>query len=202
MARSLGPGDPQVSIWDHGILYGDGVFDGLRIRGGRLYRPADHLARVRIVVTWGIGLPGLDPRRCPRSSVFVMASPMASRMDGDPLTLITSTFLRKAPAGAKTLNYLDAILAKQQANSAGAGDALMLDASHHVAEATAANICVVRDGGVCTPLCTAALPPGSPRWRRWTGARPAPHRGRLLGGDAPPPLPPPGRARRQRVGTA
>lgn len=40
------PDEPQLSIWDHGILYGDGVFDGLRLRGGRLYGAADHLARL------------------------------------------------------------------------------------------------------------------------------------------------------------
>lgn len=91
-------GHPQVSVWDHGLLYGDGVFEGLRLRDGWLYRPDDHLMRlrrsaqmlvmevgfsddellagvtavaaanglqdahVRIVVTRGVGLPGLDPR--------------------------------------------------------------------------------------------------------------------------------------------
>ena len=191
-------GAPQASVWDHGLLYGDGVFEGLRLRDGWLYRPDDHLARlqrsarmlsiettftsgelleaitavasanrledahVRIVITRGIGLPGLDPRRSPTPSAFVLVYPMPSLQDAEPLRLLTSAIIRKAPRsvppGAKTLNYVDAILAKLQANEAAADDALMLDQSGAVAEATATNIFCVNQHRLLTPTCTAALP--------------------------------------------
>jgi len=194
----LGPHEPQVSVWDRGLLYGDGVFEGLRLRRGWLYRPAAHLARlrrsarimdlqipyddaellagvaavatanrldcahVRIVLTRGVGAPGLDPRRALEPSTFILASEMPTLADRGPLRLITSAFVRKAPrsapAAAKTLNYLDSILAKQQANAAGVDDALMLDDAGHLAEATAMNVFAVRDGVLETPPCTAALP--------------------------------------------
>ena len=196
--RLLGPSEPQVSVWDHGILYGDGIFDGLRLREGWLYRAPDHLARlrrsarimdlqlrfddeelieavasvatanalteahVRILVTRGVGAPGLDPRRAPTPSVFVLASAMPDLSDREPLRLITSAYVRKAPRSAppaaKTLNYGDSILAKQQANAAGMDDALMLDDTGRVAEATATNVFAVRQGALETPPCTAALP--------------------------------------------
>ncbi len=38
--------EAHVSIFDHGLLYGDGVFEGLRLFDGSLFRPYDHLARL------------------------------------------------------------------------------------------------------------------------------------------------------------
>jgi branched-chain amino acid aminotransferase len=35
-----------VSVYDHGLLYGDGVFEGIRIYGGRIFRLAEHLERL------------------------------------------------------------------------------------------------------------------------------------------------------------
>src|SRR5262249_57927074 len=38
--------EARFSIRDHGLLYGDGVFEGIRVRHGRLFRLGDHLARL------------------------------------------------------------------------------------------------------------------------------------------------------------
>ncbi len=38
--------EAKVSVYDHGLLYGDGVFEGLRIYGGKVFRLKDHLARL------------------------------------------------------------------------------------------------------------------------------------------------------------
>jgi branched-chain amino acid aminotransferase len=69
---------------------------------------------------------------------------------------------RKAPrsvgAHVKSLNYVDAVLAKRQANAAGAGDAVMLDHLGAVAECTAANVFAVIDGTLVTPTVRSALP--------------------------------------------
>lgn len=191
-------GGRQISVFDHGLLYGDGVFEGLRIIDGRLFRPADHMARlarslhalklsppcdladlpgvvgevarrsdltdahVRIVVTRGFGAPGLDPRRCERASLIVMAYPFPPLLGDQPLRLLTSAIVRKAPrsigAQIKSLNYLDAILAKQQAQAANMDDAVMLDVSGAVAECTSTNLFLVEGGVLRTPTTRAALP--------------------------------------------
>ena len=125
--RDRRPRDAVVSVWDHGFLYGDGVFEGIRVRAGRLYRPQQHLARlrgsaraialempydedellaaiaatvranaldeahVRVLVARGVGLPGVDPGRCPRATTLVLAYPFPPLLGSAPITLITSS---------------------------------------------------------------------------------------------------------------
>jgi branched-chain amino acid aminotransferase len=36
----------MVSVYDHGLLYGDGVFEGIRIYGGKIFKLAEHLERL------------------------------------------------------------------------------------------------------------------------------------------------------------
>ena len=101
-------------------------------------------------MTRGYGAPGLDPARCERSSLVVTAYPFPPLLGSDPISVIISSIQRKAPrsvgAHVKSLNYVDAVLAKRQANAAGAGDAVMLDHLGAVAECTAANIFAVVGG--------------------------------------------------------
>lgn len=48
----------RISILDHGLLYGDGVFEGIRITGGRVFRLYDHIARLeRSARAIGLALP-------------------------------------------------------------------------------------------------------------------------------------------------
>jgi branched-chain amino acid aminotransferase len=191
-------GAATVPIWDHGLLYGDGIFEGLRLFSGSIFRPYDHLARlagsakamglelplegdelldvicevisrsgledahIRPIVTRGYGAPGLDPSRCERATLIVTAYPFPPLLGSDPISVIVSSIVRKAPRSVgshvKSLNYVDAVLAKQQANAAGAGDAVMLDHLGAVAEATAANVFAVIDGTLVTPTVRSALP--------------------------------------------
>lgn len=190
--------EARVSVFDHGLLYGDGVFEGMRVFDGSLFRPLDHLARlersartigleiplgteellgvicevvsrsglqdahVRPVVTRGLGAPGLDPWRCERPSLVVMAYPFPPMLGIDPLRLLVGSVVRKAPrslgAHVKSLNYLDAIVAKQQAEAAKFDDAVMLDALGAVAECTSTNLFMVVDDVLVTPTTRAALP--------------------------------------------
>jgi branched-chain amino acid aminotransferase len=39
-------GEARISVYDHGLLYGDGVFEGIRVYGGRIFRCAEHLDRL------------------------------------------------------------------------------------------------------------------------------------------------------------
>ena len=188
----------RISIFDHGLLYGDGIFEGMRLFSGSIFRPYDHLARlatsarsiglelplsgeslldvmcevivrsgledahVRPLVTRGFGTPGLDPSRCERPTLIVMAYPFPPLLGSDPISVLVSSVVRKAPrslgAHVKSLNYLDAVVAKRQANAAGMGDAIMLDGQGAVAEATAANLFAVVGGTLVTPTTRAALP--------------------------------------------
>jgi branched-chain amino acid aminotransferase len=190
--------EARVPIWDHGLLYGDGIFEGMRLFAGSLFRPYDHLARlatsakamglelplegdelldvicevivrsgledahVRPIVTRGFGAPGLDPARCERSSLIVAAYPFPPLLGSDPIGVIVSSVQRKAPRSVgghvKSLNYVDAVMAKRQANAAGAGDAIMLDHLGAVAELTAANVFAVIGGTLVTPTLRSALP--------------------------------------------
>jgi branched-chain amino acid aminotransferase len=191
-------GAASVSIFDHGFMYGDGVFEGMRLFDGGLFRPRDHLARlarsartiglelplepaallelicevvrrselrdahIRPIVTRGFGGPGIDPRSCEGPSLIVSAYPFPPFLGAEPVRLMTSAIARKAPrslgAHVKSLNYLDGIMAKQQAIACGMDDALMLDGSGAVAESTGANVFLIRDGGLVTPTTRAALP--------------------------------------------
>ena len=40
------PEDARVSVFDHGLLYGDGVFEGLRSYGGKVFRLREHVVRL------------------------------------------------------------------------------------------------------------------------------------------------------------
>lgn len=191
-------GDARVSVFDHGLLYGDGVFEGMRVFDGSLFRPREHLERlersaraidlelplvitellevirevvlrsglrdahVRPIVTRGFGTPGLDPWRCERPTLVVAAYPFPPLLGADPLRVIVSSVVRKAPrslgAHVKSLNYLDAIVAKQQARAAGMDDAVMLDALGAVAECTSTNVFLLVDDELVTPTTRAALP--------------------------------------------
>lgn len=188
----------SVPIWDHGLLYGDGVFEGMRVFDGSLFRPRDHIARlgrsaralglalpldgeellevirevvrrsslhdahVWPIVTRGPGMPGIDPSRCPKPTLIVAAYPFPPLLGTDPLRLLVSSVVRKAPrsvgAHVKSLNYLDSVIAKQQASAAGMHDAIMLDHLGAVAECTGANFFAVLDGVLATPTTRSALP--------------------------------------------
>jgi branched-chain amino acid aminotransferase len=184
--------EASVSVFDHGLLYGDGVFEGIRAYNGRVFRLERHIDRlfdsakairleipnshaevcelvvetcrrngihdgyIRLVVTRGPGDLGIDPRKCPRAELIVIARQLtmyAAAAKG--ITVVTSTFRRNAPDATspsiKSLNYLNNILARIEANDRGADEALMLDAQGYVAEATVDNFFIVTDHALVTP---------------------------------------------------
>ena len=185
--------DATVSVFDHGLLYGDGVFEGIRAYNGRVFKLERHVERLfdsanairlviphspsevcdiilescrrnaivdgylRVVVTRGPGNLGIDPRKCPRAEIIVIVKPTLSvyAAPSSGIRLVTSTFRRNSieclsPA-IKSLNYLNNVLARIEANDRGADEALMLDMNGFVAEATVDNFFIVTDHGLVTP---------------------------------------------------
>ena len=186
--------DAKVSVFDHGLLYGDGIFEGIRFYNGRVFRLTEHLERlwdsakaiclnipmtlpelqaatletirrnelrdgyIRLLVTRGVGNLGLSPDRCPKASVIIIASSIQlypkEKYDVG-MEMVTCATRRSSPGAlspaVKSLNYLNNILAKIEANHAGADEGLMLNEEGYVAECTGDNIFVLKRGEITTP---------------------------------------------------
>ena len=198
--------DAKVSVYDHGLLYGDGVFEGIRVYNGRIFECSAHIDRlwasakairlvipitkeqmcsaieetvkannfrdcyVRAVVTRGPGDLGINPQKSPRPCVFIITdliSVYPREMYDKGIAVITSSVIRNHPnalsARIKSLNYLNNVLAKIEANDAGVSEAVMLNHEGYVAECTADNIFIVRRGEVQTPAMTEGLLEGITR---------------------------------------
>jgi branched-chain amino acid aminotransferase len=186
--------EAAVSVFDHGLLYGDGIFEGIRAYSGRVFKLERHIERlfdsakairldvpgsrdevaelvletcrrndiedgyIRLVVTRGAGDLGIDPRSCPRPNLIVIAKQVGALYGHKPLqgvSVVTSAFRRHAPdvlsPSIKSLNYLNNILARIEANDRGADEALFLDQHGHVAEATVDNLFILVDRTLMTP---------------------------------------------------
>jgi len=196
--KYLDEGSAKISVFDHGLLYGDGIFEGIRAYNGRVFRLREHIDRlfcsakailltipmphadlmaavvetcrvnqirdgyIRLVVTRGIGTLGLNPNRCKNPSVIVIADtiqlyPPELYLKGmEIVTVPTVRNLHSAlnPA-VKSLNYLNNILAKIEANNAGCEEAIMLNAEGFVAECTGDNVFMVRGNELLTPPLSA-----------------------------------------------
>src|SRR5262249_17325462 len=113
---------------------------------------------IRLVITRGAGDLGIDPRSCPQPDIIVIAKRVGALYGAKPwqgVTVVTSAFRRHAPdvlsPSIKSLNYLNNILARIEANDRGADEALFLDQHGHVAEATVDNLFIVVDRTLMTP---------------------------------------------------
>jgi branched-chain amino acid aminotransferase len=191
----------KISVFDHGLLYGDGVFEGIRIYNKRVFKLKEHLDRlfysakaillelplsheqltkavvetcrknklqdgyVRLLVTRGVGTLGLNPKSCKNPSVIIIAGkiqlypPEFYQKGLKIVTVPTTRNLHNAVNPAiKSLNYLNNILAKIEANNAGCEEAIMLNSEGFVAECTGDNIFIVKDNHLYTPpLAAGAL---------------------------------------------
>ncbi|PJC46924.1 MAG: branched-chain amino acid aminotransferase, partial [Candidatus Omnitrophica bacterium CG_4_9_14_0_2_um_filter_43_12] len=115
-------------------------------------------AYIRLVVTRGEGDLGLDPRKCPKATVFIIADKIAlypDRFYKQGLKIVTVPTQRSSAETlnpqVKSLNYLNNILAKLEAINAGAEEAIMLNAQGHVAECSGDNIFIIKKGVLLTP---------------------------------------------------
>jgi branched-chain amino acid aminotransferase len=195
-----------VSVFDHGLLYGDGVFEGIRAYNGRVFRLKEHIDRlyrsaraltltieqtpeqmrklvieslkvnglsdgyVRLVVTRGVGDLGLDPKKCKRPTVFIIADKIALYPEEcytNGLRVATVPTRRNSVQSLnpniKSLNYLNNILAKIEANLLGVPEAIMLNMEGYVAECTGDNIFYIQGDDLITPPTAAGALDGITR---------------------------------------
>jgi branched-chain amino acid aminotransferase len=117
---------------------------------------------VRLVVTRGVGTLGINPRSCPKPCVIIIAGkiqlyPAEMYMRGmDIVTVPTTRNHHNAVNPAiKSLNYLNNILGKIEANNAGVEEAVMLNAEGFVAECTADNLFIIKNRALFTPPLSA-----------------------------------------------
>jgi branched-chain amino acid aminotransferase len=184
----------KISVFDHGLLYGDGVFEGIRVYNRRIFRHRAHLERlyasaqalalripldlpalqaaveetvrrnqredvyIRLIVTRGVGELGIDPHSCPAPSVIIIVNDVRvypRELYAGGIKVMTSATRQVSHEAVdpriKSLNYLKNILAKIDAQQAGAHEAIMLNPEGFIAECTADNLFVIRDGQLLTP---------------------------------------------------
>jgi branched-chain amino acid aminotransferase len=115
-------------------------------------------AYIRLVVTRGKGDLGLDPRKCPKASVFCIASGIQlypEELYQKGMSIVTVPTRRNNPEAinprVKSLNYLNNIMAKMEAILSGVPEALLLNNEGYVTEATGDNVFIVKNGVLITP---------------------------------------------------
>jgi aminodeoxychorismate lyase len=193
-----------VSVFDRGFLYGDGLFETIRVANGRPFCWRQHMVRfqrgaaflkiklpftpgqlrrfagtlvtknkmpdslLRLTLSRGTGVRGYSPKGA-NQPVLVMTLHPAPEMDlkhPPEWELISSAF--RLPAGEplaqfKTCNKLPQILARAEADAAGAHEALLLNTGGFVVEAAAANLFWIERGKVFTPPLAGGILPGVTR---------------------------------------
>lgn len=190
--------EARIPILDHGFLYGDGIYEGIRAYGGYIFRLKEHIDRLyesaktlaieiplskkemmetcaevlrrnhiadgylRLIVSRGIGRLGMDPRKCEKPTVVIIPASYVVTFAGlKPLKVIVASIRRTpqfcVPTSAKTLNYINNILARIEAINANVDEALMLDWRGYVAEGCGDNIFIVKKKKLITPPLTAGI---------------------------------------------
>ena len=195
--------DAKITVFDHGLLYGDGVFEGIRVYKGRIFELDAHIKRlyesakairlvisinqselagavketveansvsdgyIRLVVTRGVGTLGLNPFVCKNSCIFIIADSIQlypEELYEKGMKIISATTVRNHPLAippqAKSLNYLNNILAKIEALDNDVPEAIMYNHQGYVAEASGDNVLIVKDGVIYTPPAEAGALPG------------------------------------------
>jgi branched-chain amino acid aminotransferase len=186
--------DAKVSVFDHGLLYGDGIFEGIRLYDGCVFKLEEHLERlemsakaimldlpwsrqeiseavcescrvnglksgyIRLVITRGAGSLGLSPKTCKNPQLIIIADTISlypEEFYTKGLKIITVATRRTShaalPPMVKSLNYLNNILAKMEAQALGFMEAIMLNNEGYIAECTGDNIFFVHKGKLITP---------------------------------------------------
>jgi branched-chain amino acid aminotransferase len=186
--------EAKISVFDHGFLYGDGIFEGIRLYKGCVFRLDEHLERlemsakaiclnlpwsrqqiaeivcescrrnqltdgyIRLVISRGFGDLGLSPKNCPTPSIICIADSIKlypEEFYSTGMKIITAPTRRISPAALppmiKSLNYLNNIMAKMEAQQHGFHECLMLNEQGYVSECTGDNVFLIHKGKMYTP---------------------------------------------------
>jgi len=186
--------DAHISVFDHGLLYGDGIFEGIRVYNGKAFRLEEHIDRlfdsakaiyldiwmtkseifqmieeaitrnnkkegyIRLIVTRGEGNLGVDPTSCAKSTIIAITGDIQlypEELYEKGIAVVTSIY-RRVPVNVfdvrvKSLNYLNNVLAKIDANQRGCLESIMLNDAGLVTECTGDNLFIIKDGVLKTP---------------------------------------------------
>ncbi len=193
-----------VSVYDRGFLYGDGLFEAIRVLNGKPFCWRQHMERLqqgtrflkiklplssakllhfaetliaknkmpdcllRLALSRGIGAPGYSPKDAKKPTLVMSLRP-APKISSTKLPqwkLITSSFRIPANdplARLKTCNKLPQVLARAEADAAGAGEALLLNTDGFVAEGASSNLFWIKSSVIYTPPLAASILPGITR---------------------------------------
>lgn len=184
----------KISVFDHGLLYGDGIFEGIRAYDGSVFKLKEHIDRlyrsahmimleipmakeqmiqavletlrenslkdsyIRLIVTRGVGDLGLNPKKCAKPTIIIITDTITLHKVEAKEKGVTAmlSWVKRDPVDAtsheiKSLNYLNSILAKIEANIAGVDEAICLDKNGFICEGVAENIFMVKNGKLFTP---------------------------------------------------
>ena len=191
----------MVSVFDRSFLYGDGLFESMRVTGGKPFRWWDHMERLRkggdflgikipfpckalercaadliaknqlpesllrLTVSRGVGLRGYSPKGAVAPTLLMTLHALPSAPDNG-WKLKTATL--RLPAGEKlaqfkTANKLAQVLARAEADGAGADEALLLNTDGFVVEGASSNLFWVEGKTVCTPPLASGILAGVTR---------------------------------------
>jgi branched-chain amino acid aminotransferase len=173
-----------VSIFDRGFLYGDGVFETMRVYGGRVFRALEHFDRLfeglqalgiespfspeelravcRALIRYNNVADGVA--RVYLTPDSIVATVKAREFAPRELRAIVSSVLADPQLSRfKTANRLPYILAQHEAERAGVDDAVLLNAGGNVVEFTTSNLFVVKNGALLTPPLKDGPLPGVTR---------------------------------------
>jgi aminodeoxychorismate lyase len=193
-----------VSVFDRAFLYGDGLFETMRVRNGKPFRWDQHLERLRrgadflkislpltavslrdsaeqlirrnrladtllrLTLSRGVGIRGYSPKGADRPSMVMSLHPLPEEPTQNPpqWRLVTASF--RLPAGEplaqfKTCNKLPQILARAEADAAGADEALLLNTDGQIVEGATSNLFWIDQDSLCTPNLASGILEGVTR---------------------------------------
>ncbi len=182
---------PMVSFLDHGFLFGDSIYEVVRVYQRKVFGWNAHRARLlesakrlnipiesqllkieermkqllrqlgepdaalRMVITRGVGKLHINPRTCGEPQILMAAWKYEPTLHSKPVSLVVPK-VRRNPREAmdpaiKSGNYLNSVMAYQEAQASGTDDAVLLNPAGHVTEMTTSNIGWFRGSTLCTP---------------------------------------------------
>jgi aminodeoxychorismate lyase len=200
----LTDGRAVVSVGDRGFMYGDGLFETMRVFKGKPFRMAQHLERMvrgadflkiklpftpkelqqfaeqlieknnmpdavlRVTLTRGPGERGysLQDVGTPTVVMTLHAAPPLDPNNPPQWSVVSSSFRIPASdplSSFKTLNKLEAIMARAEAETHGADEALLTNTNGEVAETAGANLFWIYHDKICTTPTGRGVLPGITR---------------------------------------